>query len=112
MLHELRDRFLKKRRSYDEPTALRKSRTTEADLRVWRRDPLFREEERAAIMAPRPRHQFISLASIPVDGEVIDGYRAAYDRARATGDFNVMREVAAELQRLGVSVTDEQQKGN
>lgn len=57
-------RYLAKRRVVDEATALRRIRATDADLRVWRRDPNFREEERAAVLAPRRRSRVISLVDM------------------------------------------------
>jgi hypothetical protein len=48
----LPERYLMFRRRLDEAKALGKVRGTEADLRVWRRDPGFREGERAALAAP------------------------------------------------------------
>jgi len=59
--HSLADKYLDRLRRVGEEAALRRVRATAADLRVWRRDPAFREAERAAIAAPPPAPRVIDL---------------------------------------------------
>jgi hypothetical protein len=72
----LPERYLMFRRRLDEATSLGKVRGTEADLRVWRRDPGFRDGERAAIAAPPAPAQCHAFTFADVfgheDGEELD----------------------------------------
>lgn len=93
MFDSMRDRasqYLERRRNVDEPRALRRVRATDADLRVWRRDPVFREAERAAIAAPPIRARLINLA------DVSHGER----REATPSEWDATREIA---HRFGVS---------
>jgi hypothetical protein len=45
------DKYLSRRRRVEEDKALRRSGATVDDLRLWRRDALFREAERVARVA-------------------------------------------------------------
>lgn len=58
----LHERYLTYLRQLDEETALARVRATEADLRVWRRDPAFREAERAALAAPPSPAECLTFA--------------------------------------------------
>jgi hypothetical protein len=59
---QLSDRYLDRLRRVDEDTALRRVRATAADLRVWRREPDFREAERGALAAPKATSRCIGPA--------------------------------------------------
>jgi hypothetical protein len=61
---DLADRYLLRRRNMDEEKALRRVGATTADLRVWRREPAFREKERAAIAAPPRKSRVIDLNKV------------------------------------------------
>lgn len=65
------DKYLTRRRRADEAKALRRVAATVEDLRLWRRDPGFRECERVARLAcdtgARPR--IVNLADYGSDEE-------------------------------------------
>jgi hypothetical protein len=69
--HSLADRYLDRLRRADEEKALRRVGASPADLRVWRRDPVFRESERAALAAPASPARVINPITVPglVDDE-------------------------------------------
>lgn len=76
------ERYLRLVRKIGEERALARIRATRADLRYWRRDPSFRERERA-VMTQKPRRaRLINLNALLTPDEA---YQVMYARMARLG---------------------------